>query len=288
MSITVRQPETHNVHALKNIWKVCFGDTDEYINTFFEKGFKPEYSLVALYDYKPVGMLYLLPALLEHKGKEYIGQYVYAVGVKPEYRNMGVMRALEAKAVEQAKAAELSFLTLIPKNESFYKMYAKLGYSASIYHNIRSHMPFKNTRTDNITIRKCSKADYISMREIYLKSMSSYIDFLSPFDSYRFDELVAANTDATIAVIDGAKHYFVGFKRSGIYLIKETDMDEAELKKVMPLIANEYNVDVVSVRAFNKGVVDKIVPYAMYKSLDDAVTANDIKANRTFMNLMLD
>lgn len=288
MSITVKQPEVHNIHALKNIWKICFGDTDEYINTFFEKGFKPEYALVALYDFKPVGMLYLLPALLEYKGKEYIGQYVYAVGVKPEYRKMGIMRALEEKATELAKASGLSFLTLIPKNESLYKMYSKLGYTASIYHNIRSHMPFKNAKTENIRLSKCSNTDFLNLRELHLKSMPSYVDFLSPFDKYRFDELAAAKSDITLADIDGVKHYFVGFKRSGIYLIKETSMNESELKRVMPLIANEYNVDVVSVRAFSKGVVDKIVPYAMYKSLDDAVTANDIKASRTFMNLMLD
>lgn len=287
MSITVKHPETHNIHALKKIWKICFGDSDEYINTFFEKGFKPEYSLIALYDLKPVGMMYILPAMLNFKGKEYMGEYVYAVGVNPDYRNKGIMSAMEKKAVELAKKQGLSFLTLIPEREELFKMYEKLGYKTAFYNYIRSYMPFKTDRVDNVSIRPCDKIDFVQLRDKHLNSMSVYIDFLPPYDDYRFIEIQNIGSNVMLAVVDMQKFYFVGFKRGSIYLIKETSLPEAKLKRVLPLIANEFKVDVVSVKG-KKGVVDSISAYAMYKCFDGEIDATVVKSNGAYINLMLD
>lgn len=287
MSITVKNAEPHNLHALKKIWKQCFGDSDEYINAFFEKGFKPEYSLIALYDLKPVGMMYTLPAMMNHRGKEYMGEYLYAVAVKPEYRNMGVMRAMEEKAVELARKQGLSFLSLVPEHTDLYKMYEKLGYRTAYYNYIRTHMPFKQLRTDNVSIRPCDRMEFSRLREAYLHSKKNYIDFLPPYDDYRYSELQAVENNIMLAVVDAEKFYFTGFKRGNIFLIKETSLNESGLKRIMPLIANEYNVDVISVRG-KKGLVDSISPYAMYKSIDNEVDANAIKEIGGYVNLMLD
>lgn len=287
MSITVKRPEAHNIHALKKIWSICFGGTDEYINNFFEKAFKPENSLIAMYDFKPVGMMYTLPAMLKYKGEEYAGEYIYAAGVNPQYRNLGALRAMEDKATELAKANNLSFMTLIPQENECYKMYEKFGYKTSFYNSVRTHLPFKKDQVDGVSTRACDRDTFNKLREIYLEKRLNFIDLLPPYDNYRYAEIQDNKSDIMLIIVDTEKYYFTGFKRGSVYLIKETSLDEKYFKRVFPLIASQFNVDMISVRGKN-GVADSITPYAMYKSLDGKITVNDIKCTRTYINLMLD
>ena len=43
----IRFANKTDIPQLKSIWKVCFGDSDEYIDFFFDHMFKPENAVVA-------------------------------------------------------------------------------------------------------------------------------------------------------------------------------------------------------------------------------------------------
>lgn len=288
MSITVKRPEPHNTPALKRIWQTCFEDTTEYVDTFFENGFHAENALVALYESKPVGMMYTLPSLLKVNGKEYLGEYIYAAAVLPEYRNKGILRKMEEEATALAAKNQISFLTLIPQHDGLFKMYEKMGYRTAFYNSIRSYMPFKTTQTLGCSIRPCDAITFKELRGKFLSTKPYYIDFLPPYDDYRFIETQTVGANLMLAVVDAVKYYFIGFRRGSVYLIKETNLTESALKRILPLVATEYKVDIVSVRGSGGGVVDSITPYAMYKCIDGAVDINAIKSNRAYINLMLD
>lgn len=287
MNIEVRHPEPHNIHAMKKIWQTCFGDTDDYVDMFFNTYFKPELALVAFADLKPVGIMFMLPATLCIDKKEYIGEYIYAAAVNPDYRKMGIMRTMERAVQNLSISQGLSFLALIPQTSSLYKMYEKFGYRTAFYTGIKSYMPFKSNMVTGIKMSSCSKEEFIELRNQFMKTKSVYIDLLPPFDSYRYAELKKIGGNIMKVTMNNKNFYLAGIKRKNDFYIKETSLDEKDLAKAASFIANEFGVDTIRARGM-KGHVDTIVPLGMFKSFDDNIDINTVKSKRTYMNLMLD
>lgn len=287
MTIEVRHPEPHNILAMKKIWKSCFGDSDEYISLFFDNCFKPDMALVAFCDMRPVGMLFMIPTMLNFEGKEYIGEYIYAVAVKKEFRKIGIMRRLEKKATQIATDQKLSFLALIPQSRPLFRMYEKLQYKTAFYTGITSFMPFKYFDVENVKVSACKKDDFLALRSEFLSTKPSFVDLLSPFDEYRYAEIIKIGGSIMTVTINDKLYYFTGFKRNNCYMIKETSLDPIALKKALPVIASTFKVELVKARGLS-GRVDEIAPYGMFKSLDGEINVNMLKCKRTYMNMMLD
>lgn len=287
MSIEVKHPEPHNVLAMKKIWQACFGDTMEYIDFFFEKCFKPENALVAYYDYKTVAMLFLLPTSLVISEKEYKGAYVYAVATKPEYRGMGIMKMMEQKATEVTTNNGLHFLCLVPQTKSLYKMYEKIGYKTTFYLSQKEYMPLGTPNFSEITIENCSKDDFVLLRKQYINQLTSTVDFDASFQEYRYDEFIYVGINVLKITTKSITGYIVGYQDKDCYIVKETSLDKEILPKVMDCLVEKFNVNFIKVRG-QRGFVDKILPFGMYKSLSEDVDDNYVKAKNPYMNLMLD
>ncbi|MEG2429541.1 MAG: GNAT family N-acetyltransferase [Oscillospiraceae bacterium] len=287
MGIEVRQPEPHNVHAMKHIWKSCFDDTQEYIDMFFETAYTPQNALVAFYDLKPVGMLFLLPARLYFDDRKFDGRYIYAASVSPEYRKKGIMRELEKAAQQFVKSQKADFISLIPQTDGLYKMYEKLGYKTAFYQGLKTYMPFRSEKVAGARIDACSKEDFILMRHNFMKTKPFILDLRPPYDDYRFVEMKKSGTDIISVLFEEQKYYIVGYKRGLNFVIKETNLCEETLCKLLPMLAKEYSVEFIRTRGV-PGRVDEIVPYGMYKSFNEEIDINTIKGNHTYMNLMLD
>ena len=76
--------------ALKELWRVVFGDEDSYIDAFFRLIYRPGMASVVEEDGKIVASAYAVP----------FGdvKYIYAVGTLPEYRARGYGRAVTLAA----------------------------------------------------------------------------------------------------------------------------------------------------------------------------------------------
>jgi predicted acetyltransferase len=80
--------------SLKELFTLCFEDSIEAVNVFFEKSVSPE-RVVAIFDNdKAVSSLYLLESDAFIEGVSYSAYYVYGVCTHPEYRNKGLMKKL--------------------------------------------------------------------------------------------------------------------------------------------------------------------------------------------------
>lgn len=287
MSIEVKYPEPHNVYAMKRMWQVCFGDTDEYINFVFEKCFKKENALVAFYDLKPVGMLFMLPVKLKTKDKEFHGYYLYAVCTKPEYRNKGIMRQLELGAEFVAKTLNLDFLCLVPATTPLFSMYEKLGYKSTFYLGHKNLMIFPDNHIDGIDVRNCSKEDFLSIRRCYLNKKDCYLDFYNPLKDYRFEEFQNAGGHILHITIEKDEYYIAGYKQNDTFIVKETTLDTNQLNRVLPLVAFEFDTTFFKVRGL-KGKIDSIEPFGMFKWTSTEMNTSFIKSLNPYMNMMLD
>lgn len=113
-----------DAHHIREIWKECFGDGDDYINLYLKGRFEPENMLVIHMDGKPVSMASFLPVTVTVHGEKKPARYVYAVATLPDYRDRGYAAEILRFAAEYYKEP----LILQPAEEELVDYYAKLGF----------------------------------------------------------------------------------------------------------------------------------------------------------------
>lgn len=112
------------IPQIKEIWKRCFGDEEDYIGFYFAHRFTEENMLVCMEEDKPVAMTTFLKAYLMEGQEEVPVHYAYAVATLPEYQGRGYARAL----LEEGKQHFGTAVVLEPAGESLIYYYEKLGF----------------------------------------------------------------------------------------------------------------------------------------------------------------
>ena len=79
---------------LRTLWRLAFGDSDEFITGFFASGYCPRRCRCAAENGNVAAALYWFDA--EFRGQKFA--YLYAVATHPDFRNRGLCRALMADA----------------------------------------------------------------------------------------------------------------------------------------------------------------------------------------------
>ncbi len=113
--------------ALREMWKICFGDDDSYINAYFENVYHPENTLVAWEDGARAGSLQMIPHTFILDGHSHRSMYIGGVCVLPAYRKRGIASALMAFAENYMQEIGMELAFLVPFSFAFYE---KLGYRA--------------------------------------------------------------------------------------------------------------------------------------------------------------
>ncbi len=118
---------------LKQLWQIVFGDTEAYINLFFDHRFSPEHTMVALFEGAPVAMLYLLPITIRQGNVDYDARYIYAVGTHPDFRSQGLSGRLLAATHERLASEGVALSLLVPAEPSLFDYYGARGYVTEFY-----------------------------------------------------------------------------------------------------------------------------------------------------------
>lgn len=124
----IRFAETGDTTQLRSMWKVCFGDTDEYIDFFFTNKFEPDNTLLYVDDGKLMACLQMLPYIISFYGQIIPFYYLAGLCTLPECRGKGYMGKLidESFAVMAQRGISLSIL--VPAEEWLFSYYAKFGF----------------------------------------------------------------------------------------------------------------------------------------------------------------
>lgn len=123
--MTCKHPSQSNIPELRTLWKRAFGDTEGFLDAFFQTAFSPERSLAAFFGEQLAGMLHWFDTELE--GRKYA--YIYAVATKPEFRGRGVCRELMVRTHGILKDRGYAGALLVPQTEDLRRMYAAFGYA---------------------------------------------------------------------------------------------------------------------------------------------------------------
>lgn len=114
----------HDTAPLKALWKQAFGDTDAFIDGFFQTGFAPRRCRCVYVDGKPVSVLYWFDCLWQGRPVAYL----YAIATDKQFRGQGLFRQLLQNTHDYLTGIGYAGAVLVPAEEGLFSMYEKLGY----------------------------------------------------------------------------------------------------------------------------------------------------------------
>lgn len=144
---------------LKELWRLAFGDSEEFIDLFFATAYAPERFRFLEENGQVTAALYWLDC-------EYAGQkmaYIYAVATHPEHRGMGLCRTLMSQTHKTLEEQGYAAALLMPAETGLRQMYAKLG-----YRECSRVSEFSCTAGRTLPIRPVSGDEYARLRRNFL------------------------------------------------------------------------------------------------------------------------
>lgn len=210
----MRLAETGDLNRLKEIWKLCFGDEDQYIETYFNnRDWKAETAVLLKGD-QIVSMLAMIPAdLVQSDGNRRKSAMIYAVATHPDEQKKGLADDL-MRFSNQFLVSQGVFETfLVPAGEQLFQFYEKRGYGEAFYHRQREISGVEARALEvpdrlSLTLSPAEPEAYNAARRRFLTD-STYID-------YRVEEI---RHQKRIAVQSGGDIYLILRDGEG----KETD-----------------------------------------------------------------
>ena len=127
-SYSVGHPTKKHIPALKALWENVFGDSKDIINKFFTETASCENTFCAFCEGKPVSVMYAVESSVLCGGKEYNAYYVYAVCTHKAHRGNSLMKKVLAFLEDEAIKRGVSYLYLVPAEESLFSLYEKAGF----------------------------------------------------------------------------------------------------------------------------------------------------------------
>ena len=112
------------------LWRVCFNDTEEFIQFYFDKKYKEENALV-YWDEQGVAIAALQTPLypMTFGSTQIRTGYISGACTHPLARARGVMTKLLREAFYMMRGRKIPVSTLIPASEWLYDYYGRMGYA---------------------------------------------------------------------------------------------------------------------------------------------------------------
>lgn len=111
--------------GLRRLWQIAFGDTEEFLDSFFDTAYAPGRCRCVTEDGKVNAALYWFDCGLEEAKLAYL----YAVATDPACRGRGLCRMLMADTMDVLTAAGYQGALLVPQEEGLIRMYAGMGFT---------------------------------------------------------------------------------------------------------------------------------------------------------------
>ena len=88
----------HTMPLVRQMWKTCFGDADDFLDILFKYKYRNENTLIYFDGDKAVASLQMLPYTMTFYGEEIPFAYLAGLCTLPEYRRRGYMDQLIHRA----------------------------------------------------------------------------------------------------------------------------------------------------------------------------------------------
>lgn len=166
--IDIRFAEKSDIPFLKQLWKLSFGDSDDFIDFYFNERFSKNNILLLTYDGAVASMLTIIDVSLN---AIYKTTMLYALATHPDYRGKGLASKLMDAYNDYLISNQYNFSVLVPAEDSLFDYYAKVGYREGfiIREALLTHEDMNNPNDIfSCNIQPCDAADYNEIRNNHL------------------------------------------------------------------------------------------------------------------------
>lgn len=122
--MNIDHPAATHIPGLRKLWKEAFGDSDAFLDAFFQTAYAPERCLCITEGSQVLSVLYWFDV--------YAGSvpmaYIYAVATAEAHRGKGHCSALMQAAAAHLKEKGCAAAILVPGSEELATFYEKMGY----------------------------------------------------------------------------------------------------------------------------------------------------------------
>lgn len=238
------------VPQLKRIWKECFGDTDAYINFYFDNRFRAEDTLVWSEGKQPVSMLGMLPASIWVNGSKEPVYYIYGVGTLAGYRNRGIAGRLLQYAGRELNRSSI----LVPADRILFPYYEKYGYrplfpiceerlvlvhGLSVRKTVNPEKDFQVITADALEYKKIRDSRFCR---------DGYVEWEKSAVAYAIEECRLSGGEAYLILIEGRVEILLYCMNGRELYIKETTLNGRNLNKVIRWLAGKTGYDTIITR----------------------------------------
>jgi Predicted acetyltransferase involved in intracellular survival and related acetyltransferases len=307
----ISQPLPEDKEEMKSLWQTTFQDSDEFVDMFFNRIYKPENALVIKKDGKIVSALQMIPYEIKIGDNIIPAAYICGVCTLTFERGKGLMNILMNEAMDVIRQKGYGITTLIPAHPWLFDVYRKYGYIYPVNYNIERYNkinePNRSDTVDEHNNDSFSGYDFTTytgryytyfdkkQRERQCVILHNEYDIENVLLDLTYDNgniFVALHEDTPVgiafAIPDSKKEV----------TIKELLYDNTQIKKVLIYhILNRYNAETAKVRipqqeapeqeinATDSSTINKkTIPYGLACILYNQTT--DI--TNLYMTLMLD
>ena len=180
--LTVKFPDDTAVPRLRELWREAFGDTEEFIDCFFDNAYDKNRTLLIEDSDGILSVLYWFDCSLDAQKLAYL----YGIATAKRARGRGLCKKLMQKAHEILRERGYFSAVLVPASEGLFGFYERLGYSTCTYIDEFFALPSTDLPAE---IQQIDKAEYASLRKGLLPCFSviqegESLDFLGAMGSF--------------------------------------------------------------------------------------------------------
>lgn len=162
---------------VRQMWKACFNDTDEFLDLYFQYKYKEENTLIFFVDGLAVASLQMLPYEITFYGEKIPFAYLAGLNTLPEYRRKGYMDRLIHKAHEVLKERNIPLSILVPAEEWLFGFYEKYGYEKVFDVGDKPIYPLKKILDSHASLEDSYKAFNTLYADQDFCVQKTFIDF---------------------------------------------------------------------------------------------------------------
>ena len=184
---SIQPPAPSQIDALRQLWKHTFGDSDAFLDLFYETAFSFDRCFCVSINDTVAAALYWFNCEFLHQKIAYI----YAVATAKEFRGQGICHALMEHTHLHLKGSGYAGAILSPAEDSLFDFYKNMGYEISTYIKEIRYENSKSLETNDMvlksashdTLRKITKKEFMKLRRSFLPKTAIFqenenLDFL--------------------------------------------------------------------------------------------------------------
>lgn len=122
---------------VKALWKICFEDSEEFVDMYFRLRYKTEVNVAIQSGDKVISALQMLPYPMTFCGETVQTSYISGACTHPDFRSKGVMRELLSQSFARMLRNGVHFSTLIPAEPWLFDYYKHMGYASVFQYSVK-------------------------------------------------------------------------------------------------------------------------------------------------------